>query len=48
MLCFRLLHVIVPTSDVYNVCVCVCVRVCVHLCVYVCGSFVLFSATEHV
>ena len=29
MLCFRLLFVIVLTSNVYDACVCVCVCVCV-------------------
>ena len=50
MLCFRLLYIIVLTSNVDDVCVCVCactrMRVFVHGCV--CGSFVLFSAVEHV
>ena len=52
MLCFRLLYVIVPTSNVYDACVCVCVcvcaRACVRACVRVCSSFVLFSATVQV
>ena len=50
VLCFRLLYVIVLTTNVYDacVCMCVCVGVGVGVRACVCRSFALFSAIEHV